>query len=147
MQADRCERRGRRHERGTALVLAPAMVLVFVVLAAIALDLTVVAGVQRATERAVAAATDDAAAALDGRAHQLDGSVRIDPTAAEQLVRTRLDTADIPGRLEDLDVRVTDTTVDVTVRVTSPHLFLRAVPGHRDEVISAPIHSRARLRA
>jgi len=136
----------RRGERGTALVLAPAMVLVFVVLAAIALDLTTVAGAQRAAERAVAAATDDAAGMLDGRAHQVDGAVRIDPIAAERVVRAHLSTADLPGRLEDLVIRCTDTTVDVTARIVSPHIFLRAVPGHQDEALSAPIHVRARLR-
>jgi hypothetical protein len=135
-----------RHERATAAMLAPAMALVLVVLAAIALDLSAVAGTQRAAERVVAAAADDAAGMLDGRAHQHDGSVRVDREAAVRIVKAHLDAADLPGRLRDLDVLVTDTTVDVTVRVESPHLFLRAVPGMDDVALSAPIRVRARLR-
>ena len=133
-------------ERATAAVLAPAMALVLIVLAAIALDLSAVAAVQRAVERTAAAAADDAAGMLDGRAHQLDGTVRIDAVAAERVVRARLAAADVPGHVREVDVDVTATTVDVTVRVESPHLFLRAVPGMDDRVLSAPIHVRARLR-
>ncbi len=56
-----------RAERATALVMVPAVALVFIVLAAIALDLTAVAGVQRSAERTLAAAVDDAAGMIDGR--------------------------------------------------------------------------------
>jgi hypothetical protein len=122
------------------------MALVLIVLAAIALDLTAVAGSQRAVERVAAAAADDAAGMLDGRAHQLDGSVRIDRDVAERVVRARIDTADLVGEVRELRVDVSDTTVDVVIRVESPHLFLRAVPGIGDASLSAPIHVRARLR-
>jgi hypothetical protein len=122
------------------------MALVLIVLAAIALDLTVVAGAQRSAERVAASAADDAAGMIDGRAHQLDGSVRIDRSAAERVVRARLGTADLVGDVRDVQIEITDTTVDVVVRVESPHLFLRAVPGMDDASLSAPIHVRARLR-
>ncbi|UDY35790.1 hypothetical protein [Dermatobacter hominis] len=122
------------------------MALVLIVLAAIALDLTAVAGSQRSAERVLAAAADDAAGMLDGRAHQADGSVRVDRRAAERVVRARVDAADLAGQVRDLQIQVTDSTVDVTARVESPHLFLRAVPGMGDVALSAPIHVRARLR-
>lgn len=135
-----------RSERATALVMVPAMALVFIVLAAIALDLTAVSGVQRAAERELSAAVDDAAGMLDGPAHQRDGAVRIDRDAAERVVRARLGAADLPGRIVALDVTITDTTVDATARIESPHIFLRAVPGMDDAALSAPLHVRARLR-
>lgn len=146
MVADRPALAPPHPERGSALVLVPAMALVFIVLAAIALDMSVVAGSQRAAERELAAAADDAAGMIDGRTHQRDGSVRIDPVAAEQVVRARIGSADIPGQVVDLDVVVTDDTVDVTARVDSPRIFLRAVPGMDDRSLSAPLHVRARLR-
>lgn len=135
-----------RAERATALVMVPAMALVFIVLAAIALDMTAVAGVQRAAERELAAAVDDAAGMLDGPAHQRDGSIRIDTAAAERVVRARIVAADLPGRVVGLEVVVTDTTVDATARIESPHIFLRSVPGTSDTSLSAPVHVRARLR-
>lgn len=134
-------------ERATALVLVPAMLLVFIVLAAIALDLSAVAGAQRGVERVASAAVDDAAGMLDGRQHQLDGSVRIDRERAQRYVLARIEAAHIPGRVVDADVRVTDTTVDALLRVETPHLFLRAVPGMSDRVLSSPIRVRARLHA
>ena len=143
---DELAHRRRVDERATALVLVPAMALVFIVLAAIALDMTVVAGVQRAAERELSGAADDAAGMLDGRAHQHDGSVHIDAIAAERVIRSRLDVADLPGRVVDLTITVSDDVVDVTARVESPHIFLRSVPGMGDRSLSAPIHVRARLR-
>lgn len=134
-------------ERATALVLVPAMALVFVVLGAIALDLTAVGGVQRSAERALAAAVDDAAGMLDGPAHQADGSVRIDRTRAERVVRARIDAADLPGRVVSLTVDVSDDTVDAVLRIETPRIFLRAVPGMADTTLSSPIHLRARLRS
>ncbi len=133
-------------ERGTALVMVPAMALVFIVLAAIALDMTAVSGVQRAAERELSAAVDDAAGMLDGPANQRSGVAQIDKAAAERVVRARIAAADLPGRIVALDVTVTDTTVDATARIESPHLFLRAVPGVDDAAMSAPLHVRARLR-
>lgn len=133
-------------ERGSALVLVPAMTLVLIVLASIAVDLTAVAGVQRSAERVVSAAVDDAAGMIDGRAHQIDGSVRIDRDAAERVLRARLGAARLPGRITDVRVTVTDSTVDASIRLESPRIFLRAVPGMADRALSAPIHVRARLR-
>jgi len=136
----------RPRERATALVLVPAMLLVFIALGAIALDLSAVAGAQRAAERDLAAAADDAAGMLDAHAHQLDGSIRIDAAGATAVVDARVSSSDGPGRIVDLQVEVTDTTVEITARVVSPHLFLRAVPGMADRSISAPVHVRARLQ-
>lgn len=133
-------------ERATSLVLVPAMALVLIVLAAIGVDLASVAGAQRGAERVVAAAVDDAAGMIDTRAHQLDGSVRVDHAVAERVVRARLDAAHLPGRIRDIRVTVTDTTVETSLRIETLHVFLRAVPGMADRAMSAPIHVRARLR-
>lgn len=133
-------------ERATALVLLPAMMLVFITLGAIALDMSAIAGAQRAAERDLAAAADDAAAMLDARAHQQDGSIRIDPRRAAAVVEARVEASDGPGRVRDLRVEVTDTVIEVSARVESPHLFLRAVPGMADRSLSAPVRVRARLQ-
>ncbi|MBS1838563.1 MAG: hypothetical protein JST64_12800 [Actinobacteria bacterium] len=122
------------------------MALVLVVLGAIALDLTAVAGAQRSAERVLAAAVDDAAGMIDSRAHQIDGTVRIDTARAERYVVARIDAARLPGRVVEVRVAVTDTVVEATVRVQTPHIFLRAVPGMSGRALSSPIHIQARLR-
>lgn len=145
MDADGHAEALRPGERATALILVPAMMLVFIVLAAIAVDLSAVAGAQRGLERVLAAGVDDAAGMIDGRAHQMDGSIRIDPVAADRVVRARLGAARLPGRVVELRISITDTTVDAVARIEMPHVFLRAVPGMADRTLSAPIHVRARL--
>ena len=131
-------------ERATALVLVPALALVLIVLGAIAVDLVAAHAAQRSLHRVVSAAADDAAGMVDARSYQRDGVLRIDPTAAERVVRARLRTADLPGRIETTTVTVGDTTVDVQVRATVPHVFLGALPGAAD-IESVPIRVRGRL--
>ena len=119
-------------EDGTALVLVPAMMLVLIVLAGIAVDLVASHVAQRSLYRTVSAAADDAAGMIDGRRLQADGSLTIDDAAAERVVRTRLATSDLPGPVTEAVVDTDDTTVEVRVRVLIPRIFLRAVPGADD---------------
>lgn len=136
MAADRARRR-RRDDRGTALVLAPALVLVLVVLAGIAVDLSIVHAAQRRLARVAAAAADDAAGMVDERRVQLDGAILVDPTAARAVVEDRFARSDLPGRLVDLDVAVERDRVVLRASVVVPHLFLRALPGgDRGEVVA-----------
>jgi hypothetical protein len=142
----RTTRRTRRAvtERASALVLVPALALVLVVLGAIAVDLVAAHAAQRSLHRVVSAAADDAAGMVNTRSYQRDGILRVDPTAAERVVRARLRTADVPGRIVSTIVTVEDTTVDVRVRAMVPHVFLGALPGTAD-IGTVPIHVRGRL--
>ncbi|CAN5650170.1 hypothetical protein BH10ACT3_BH10ACT3_07710 [soil metagenome] len=66
-------------------MLVPAIMLILIALGSIAVDMTAVFGAQRATQQVVAAAADDAAGMLDSRAIQRDGTIAIDPIAAERV--------------------------------------------------------------
>lgn len=119
----------RHGERGTALVLAPVLVLVLAVLGAIAVDLTVLHTAQRTLHRVAASAADDAAGLVDQRRLQVEGVVVIDPVAARRFVTQRLSTADLPGRLDGVRVDVTADRVVVRATMTVDEVLLRAVPG------------------
>lgn len=131
-------------ERGTALVMVPALALVLVVLGAIAVDLGVAHAAQRSAVRVATAAADDAAGMIDRRAVQADGVVRIDPVAAERVARARIRTADLLGPVAEVEVRSDARSVEVVLRVRVPHVFLDAVPGGPGSG-TVPIRVRARM--
>ena len=125
------------------MFLVPAMMLVLIALAAIAVDLVAAHAAQRSLYRTVSAAADDAAGMIDARRVQQDGALVVDRDAAERVVRARLDATDLPGPLLGSEVTVGDTTVDIRVRVRIRHIFLDPLPGF--DTTSVPIRVRARL--
>lgn len=121
------------HERSAALVLAPALLLVLLALAVIAVDLSALHSAHRSIHRIVATAADDAAGLVDGHHLQLTGAARIDQQAATRLITARLDRAALPGAIVGaprvvFDDNVTLVTVEATVDVD--HVVARAVPTH-----------------
>ena len=90
----------RGHERATALVLVPAMLVVLLSLGAIALDLTSLHAAHRSLHRTVSGAADDAAGMLDGHHLQRTGEIRIDEPAARRVALAHLDAAELPGNLD-----------------------------------------------
>ena len=119
-------------ERGSALILMPAAVLVVMVLGAIAVDSARLFLAHRALgDAAASAANDVAAAALDEAAfYRSGGDLRIDPARAQQ-VATAAVTARAPAgpAWDPPTVVVAGRQVCVTVRATVEPLFARAVPG------------------
>lgn len=105
--------------RASAVVLAPALLLVLLALAAVAVDLSLVHSAHRGVHRIVSAAADDAAGLVDGHHLQTTGEIRIDESAAAELVRTRLRHTDLPGELIGQPV--------VTVDRSSGRVTVRAV--------------------
>src|SRR3954453_130837 len=93
---DRARRR-RTSERATALSVVPAMTLVLLALAGIAVDLTALHGAHRSVHRSVWAAADEGAGVGDGREGQASGRAVIDPEAATRLATAHLPTAQLPG--------------------------------------------------
>ncbi|HET7489152.1 MAG TPA: hypothetical protein VFJ85_14570 [Acidimicrobiales bacterium] len=124
----------RRPDAGSALMLAPAAVLVLIVLGAIAVDSAVVVLGQRELSTAATAAANDAAAAAlsDAGFYGHDGAVDIDQTRASQVVNDVLEQADLRGVHRDgsPDVEVVGPG-QVCVRLTGhvDAIFARAVPG------------------
>jgi Flp pilus assembly protein TadG len=117
----------RTDERGTALVLAPALVIVLIVLGGLAVDLSLLRSARRALDDAVAAAADDAAGMLDERRLLTDGTVTIDPAAARRIAEARLTAGRVPGRLRGLRVDARGPEVRVDVDVAVPPVFLKAL--------------------
>jgi hypothetical protein len=127
-------------------MLAPALVLVVLVLGAIAVDLSLVHAARRSAYRSLSAAADDAAAMVDAAEFQRSGEVRIDPDAATRVVRAHLGLFDgeaPPGfaepafRVLDADVATDVTTGIVRIHATVEveHVFGPAVPGLGDTTV------------
>jgi hypothetical protein len=125
------------------LVLVPSLVLVLIVLGGISVDAAVAHAAQRDLYRTLSAAADDAAAMVDQRQLQLDGTVRLDEDAARRVVQAHLAAssselgegargADHPHHIRAVQVEVDDTTVGIEVEAVAPHVFLSAVPGMPD---------------
>ena len=128
-------------ERGSVLLLAPAAVLVVVVLGAIAVDLSIVfLGEREAVSLAVAAANDAATAALNEDVFREHGTFELDEARARRIVVASLAAAST--ELEDIEFDITFPTVEgepairVVVRGTVRYVFAPAIPGtpHRAAV-------------
>jgi hypothetical protein len=132
-------RPGHVDERASALVLAPALVLVLIVLGGMAVDLALVRSARRALDDSVAAAADDAAGMLDERRLLVDGTVLIDPAAARRVAEARLGTTRLTGRVAAVRVDVRGTEVRVEADLSVPPVFLRALGGGERRVRSAAV--------
>jgi Flp pilus assembly protein TadG len=135
-------------ERGSALMLMPAAVLVFVVLGAIAVDFAVAFLGEREVSNAAAAAANDAVgAALDLDRLYEDDALRLDPAAAERVGRAAVEAAGLDD-LDDVAVRVDVApdapTVTVTVSARVRYVFSKALPGGPDGV---PVQATATATA
>ena len=115
-------------------MLVPAAVLVLVILAAIAVDSSVVMLGQRELANATAAAANDAATvAIDVDRLRRDDCIEIlDERAYEVAAKAALLQSDaveiLPG---DIEVTVDDLEVTVAMSGTVEHVFAKAVPGGR----------------
>lgn len=116
-------------------MLVPTLMLVSIVLAGIAIDLSLIHGAHRSTHRVVSSAADDAAGMLDERQLQLTGELRIDPERARSVAMAHVDRSRLPGSLVDARVVVSPAgdLVEVTVEIAVQHVVLRAAPGHGDQ--------------
>jgi Flp pilus assembly protein TadG len=118
-------------ERGSALILVPAGVLVLVILAAIAIDFSLVFLAQRElTDATTAAANDVAGAAIRPSTFYGNGQLALDPDAAARIACDSVRGQAASG-LDITAVRIEtgDRSVRVTAKATVRAVFLRAVPG------------------
>ena len=127
-------------ERGSALMLMPAAVLVMVVLGAFAVDGALVfLGEREVANLAAGVANDIAGAALDREVFYdpEDGRVALDAERAEEVLGLAL-AAYQPEYLANvaaLELDVTgDDQVTVTIGATVDYLFAAALPGSADGV-------------
>jgi hypothetical protein len=119
-------------DRGSALLLYPAGVVVLLCLAAITVDLTLVRTARRELSSVLQAAADDAAGAADPARLHVGDRLTVDLDRARRIVAADLERVDLPGRLVGgVDVRIGAQPSEVVVqaRMEVPAVFLGALPG------------------
>lgn len=120
-----------RRDGGSVLMLMPAGVLIVLVLAAIAVDLSLVFLRQRqASATAADIANDLATAALDIDELRASGRYRLDPGHARELGRAMASESDLGEDLLAIEVDVLDdATVRVTIEAAVDYIWARSIPG------------------
>ncbi|HEX6235838.1 MAG TPA: hypothetical protein VFZ68_01520 [Acidimicrobiales bacterium] len=122
---------GRTRERGSVLMLVPAGFLVVLVLASIAVDLSVVHLRQRqAFDLAAAAANDGVTAGADPRSLRR-GAYLLDPGRTADAVRATIEASEL-GPDAAWSYRATPAGLEVTVTVRASYIFAGVVPGAPD---------------
>jgi hypothetical protein len=128
--------RERRAERGSALVLMPAGVLVALILASIAVDMSVVHLRKRQALDLAAAAANDAATAGADPVELRAGEFRLDAATVRQVVLRSVAASDLaPDLVADPTVTVTATEVEVMLAVEADYVFGGAIPGAPDGAV------------
>ena len=129
-------RRHRPHDRGSALMLLPAGVLVVLVLASIAVDMALVQLRQRQAFDLAASAANDAATAGVDQGQVRSGRYVLDPEAAAASVERSLAASELAPDLAGApEVTVTPDTVEVTVTLAADYLFAGVIPGTPDGTV------------
>lgn len=120
--------------RGSVLMLMPAAILIVFLLAAIAVDLSLVFLRQReATSHAVDLANDVATVGLDQDAFRSGRDLQLVDDASLQGIARDLAVSRIGGELVAVDARsVGPVSVEITVVLRADYVFARALPGEAD---------------
>lgn len=139
--------RARNGERGSALLLFPAGLLILLVLAAICFDLTLAFQRKRQlVEVADGAASDAVTAGLDQAQLRATGEYCLDRDRVRRSVAASVGAGELP--VEVVAIRLTTTSsacptgVEVTLAANAPYPFAQAVPG-----MPAAVHLEATSRA
>ena len=125
----------RRHadERGSVLMLVPAGLLIVLVLASIAVDMSLVQLRQRQAHDLAAGAANDAATAAVDRGRLRSGDYEVDPDDAAAVVERIVAASELaPDVVGSPAVRVTDAGVEVEVSLYADYVFAGVVPGAPD---------------
>jgi hypothetical protein len=130
-----------RVDRGASLLLLPAGMLVVLVLASIAVDLSVAYLGQRELAVAAAAAANDAAtAALDPSQLRAAGRSAPDLVRAERIVREAIDVRGLDVTVTAVEIEIVDARrIRVRVRGEIDLVFADAVPGVGDTMTVAAV--------
>ncbi len=122
-----------RPDRGSVLMLVPAGLLIVLIMASIAVDMSLVQLRQRQAHDLAAGAANDAATAAADVGQIRSGGYSVDPDAAtavvDRIVAASELAPDVVGRPV---VRVTGNVVEVEVSLYADYIFAGAVPGASD---------------
>lgn len=125
-----------RADRGSSLVLMPAGVLVVLILASIAVDMSVVHLRKRQALDLAAAAANDAATAGADPAGLRAGEFRLDPGTARRVVMRTVAASELaPDLAAEPLVTVSASGIEVTLAIEADYVFAGAVPGAPDGAV------------
>jgi Flp pilus assembly protein TadG len=121
-------------ERGSALMLMPAAVLLLFVLGAIAVDFALAFMAERELVNAAAAAANDAAVqAIDEARFYQEGVIALDADSARSAVDVALAARGAswldPVEVVRVQIASDGSAVTVELRGRAPYVFAKAVPG------------------
>lgn len=121
----------RERERGSVLLLVPAGVLIVLVLAAIAVDLSIVQLRKRQAVDLAAAAANDAATAGAHADHLRRGGYVLSEDRTADVVATVISASEHAG-VAVWSHETTPSGVTVTVSLPADYIFARVIPGAPD---------------
>lgn len=123
----------RRGDRGSVLMLVPAGLLIVMIMASIAVDMSLVQLRQRQAHDLAAGAANDIVTAAADQALLRSGRTAVDPDAATAVLGRIVATSDLaPHVVGTPVVRVTDGTVEVEISLHADYIFAGVVPGSPD---------------
>jgi hypothetical protein len=117
-------------DTGSVLILMPACVLIVLVLAAIAVDMSLVHLRQRQAFDVAASAANDAVTAGADPAWLRAGTYHVTLSAARAVVEDAVAISDLSPHVVELEtVAIDSQTVEVVLTVDVDHLFTGVIPG------------------
>ena len=134
-------RAGREHDAGavtrdgdggSVLMLVPAAVLIVLVMAAIAVDMSPLHLRQRQAHDLAAAAANDAATAAADQAALRGGDYVLDEDVAGRVAAAVVEASDRPEIAVAPQVRIVGEVVEVEVALEADYIFAGVVPGAPD---------------
>lgn len=123
----------RREDRASVLVLAPAALLIVLVMASIVVDMSLVHLRRRQAHDLAAGAANDAVTAAADEGSLRAGGYRVDPDRAQQVVERIVAASDLaPDVAAPPTVHVTGDSVVVEVSLHADYIFAGVIPGTPD---------------
>jgi hypothetical protein len=123
----------RRVDRASVLLLVPAALLIVLVMASIAVDMSLVHLRRRQAYDLAAGAANDAVTAAADEGSLRAGGYRVDPDRAQQVVERIVAASDLaPDVAAPPTVRVTGDSVSVEVSLYADYIFAGVIPGTPD---------------
>jgi len=122
-----------RDERASVLLLVPAALLIVLVMASIAVDMSLVHLRRRQAHDLAAAAANDAVTAAADENSLRAGGYRVDPDRAQQVVARIIAASDLaPDLAAPPSVRITGDSLVVEVSLHADYIFAGVIPGTPD---------------
>lgn len=123
-------------QRGSVLLMLPACVLIVLIMASIAVDLSLVQLRQRQASTVAASAADDAVTAGADVVELRTGSYVLDQRSVTEVVERTVAQSDLSAHLDSPpEIEVESEVVRVTLAVRADYLFAGVVPGAPDGTV------------